>query len=150
MALMKNRKFATASGFETSQRVAFYHAPETQTQMQRANVGKGGRTLKPATAFRPEGLPPETFQDDDPATGGGHIQCPACKWQPDKNSRWFCIAMGPPENFSAGCGHGWNTFDTRGTCPGCQYQWRHTTCLSCTVTSLHGDWYVVPGSGSQP
>jgi hypothetical protein len=146
MKTSRHRKLANALGFEASQRVAFYRAPE----MQRADIGKGGRVPKPVTAFRPEGLPPETFQDDDPVTGGAHIQCPACQWKPDKQSRWFCISMGAPENFSSGCGHGWNTFDTRGTCPGCKYQWRHTTCMSCSVTSLHDDWYVVPGSGGKP
>jgi hypothetical protein len=142
----KYRKFANSLGFETSQRVAFYRAPE----MQRADVGKDGRMPKPAKAFRPEGLPPETLHDDDPAYGSGNIRCPACQWQPDKFSRWFCISMGPPENFTGGCGNGWNTFDTRGICPGCQHHWRHTTCLSCSVTSLHDDWYVSGGNPQKP
>jgi hypothetical protein len=143
----KHRKFTNSLGFEASQRVAFYRA----TEMQRADVGKSGRVPKPAQAFRPEGLPPETIHDDDPAHGSGQkVQCPACKWVPDGHSRWFCVAMGPPENFTGGCGHGWNTFDTRGVCPGCKHRWRHTTCLNCTVTSLHDDWYVVPGTGPQP
>jgi hypothetical protein len=140
------RKFASTIGFEANTRVAFYRVPD----MQRADVGKSGRVPKPAQAFRPEGLPPETFHDDDPAYGSGKICCPACQWQPDKYSRWFCISMGPPENFSGGCGNGWNTFDTRGVCPGCQHHWRHTTCLSCSVTSLHDDWYASPGTGRKP
>jgi predicted amidophosphoribosyltransferase len=56
--------------------------------------------------------------------------------------------MGSPENFSGGCGHGWNTFDTRGACPGCSYQWKHTWCLDCGKPSLHDDWYV--SGGGQP
>ncbi len=150
MTLIKHCKFAGATAFEASQRVAFYRAPESQTVMQRADNPKS-RVPKPAKAFRPEGLPPETMHDDDPTSGSGHhILCPACKWIPDKHSRWFCIAMGPPENFTGGCGQGWNTFDTRGVCPGCKHTWKHTTCLNCSVTSLHDDWYVVPGSGPQP
>ena len=107
-------------------------------------VPAGGVNRVP-TAFRPDGKLPD--DDDDVIAAGAHIRCPACQWQPDRKSRWFCMSMGAPENFSAGCGHGWNTFDTRGVCPGCLYQWKHTTCLSCSVTSLHDDWYVMPGTG---
>ncbi len=101
------------------------------------------RVTRPS-AFRPDGKLPE--EDDDViSAAGGRIRCPACQWQPARNSRWFCMSMGPPENFNAGCGHGWNTFDTRGICPGCLYNWKHTTCLSCSVTSPHDDWYVRAG-----
>ena len=96
-------------------------------------------------AFRPDGKLPEP--DDDQLMAGPRIRCPACQWQPDRKSRWFCLSMGPPENFNSGCGHGWNTFDTGGICPGCLYQWQHTTCLSCGVTSLHDDWYEASGAG---
>ena len=75
------------------------------------------------------------------------IRCPLCDWQPKKDSRWFCISIGPPENYSGGCGHGWNTFDTRGRCPGCSHQWRYTTCFGCNRWSLHDDWYVQGGPG---
>ena len=97
-------------------------------------------SLLPPTAFRPDGKLPDA--DNASAVAGGHIRCPACKWVPEKSSRWFCVNMGPPENFTAGCGHAWNTFDTAGKCPGCSHQWQHTTCLTCSVTSLHDDWYV--------
>ncbi len=131
------RKCGSATGVEASPRVAFRMSPYAR------GVITDGPSLRPCAQFKPEGLPPEV--DHDQSYGSGHIRCPACRWQPDKNSRWFCVAMGPPENFATGCGHGWNTFDTRGQCPGCKHQWRHTTCLSCSVTSLHDDWYAVPG-----
>lgn len=69
------------------------------------------------------------------------IRCPLCKWQPKRSSRWFCADAGFPEYFSGGCGTAWNTFATRGVCPGCRHQWKWTTCLSCGEWSLHDDWY---------
>lgn len=69
------------------------------------------------------------------------IRCPICRWQPTKSSRWYCLPMGAPENFTGGCGKSWHTFDTRGLCPSCRYQWKHTTCPRCGGTSLHEDWY---------
>ena len=58
------------------------------------------------------------------------IRCPACKWRPRRFDRWYCT-----------CGHTWNTFDTRGKCPACSYQWLETQCLACHVMSPHDDWY---------
>jgi hypothetical protein len=69
------------------------------------------------------------------------IRCPSCGWQPAPSSRWFCVAAGPPEHFSPGCGTSWNTFDTRGRCPGCDHQWRWTACLACGAWAPHDDWY---------
>ena len=43
------------------------------------------------------------------------IRCPRCKWTPRTKSLWSCK-----------CGHHWNTFDTRGLCPGCGHQWEIT------------------------
>jgi hypothetical protein len=77
------------------------------------------------------------------------IRCPVCLWQPPKSSRWYCLPMGAPEHFTGGCGQAWNTFDTRGRCPGCSYQWRHTTCLRCQATSRHDDWYETPPRGGK-
>jgi hypothetical protein len=119
--------------------VALALAPTYRAQRMPDGVRKHG-----PKAFRPDGKLPEE-EDDVISASGGRIRCPACQWQPARKSRWFCMSMGPPENFTAGCGHGWNTFDTQGVCPGCRYHWRHTTCLSCSVTSLHGDWYVKAG-----
>ena len=59
------------------------------------------------------------------------IRCPACGWRPLRSSRWQCR-----------CLHVWNTFDTRGKCPGCAYQWTETQCLQCHVMSPHEAWYT--------
>ena len=69
------------------------------------------------------------------------IRCPSCRWQPPASARWYCVASGPPENFSSGCGTRWNTFDTAGKCPGCSHQWKWTACLMCGGWALHLDWY---------
>ena len=63
---------------------------------------------------------------------GLRIRCPLCHWQPTKADRWCC---------SPGCGHVWNTFDTRALCPGCAKQWAYTVCLSCDGSSAHQAWY---------
>jgi hypothetical protein len=81
----------------------------------------------------------EKFRD---AARSYRIRCPACGWQPSPSSVWFCVAAGEPEHFSPGCGTAWNTFQTRGRCPGCEHQWRWTACLSCGGWSRHEDWYI--------
>jgi hypothetical protein len=65
------------------------------------------------------------------------IRCPLCRWQPSASSRWFCA----DDDFHFGCGTDWNTFDTRGICPGCNYQWKWTDCLRCFRSSPHEAWY---------
>ena len=60
------------------------------------------------------------------------IRCPACQWQPAPSDTWCC---------APGCGHVWNTFETRGLCPGCNQQWTHTACLRCSTWSLHEELY---------
>src|SRR5215510_4975685 len=55
--------------------------------------------------------------DDD--TAFSRIRCPVCSWQPDASSRWCCDWVGTPEPFFESCGTVWNTFETRGRCPGC-------------------------------
>jgi hypothetical protein len=60
------------------------------------------------------------------------IHCPRCAWAPGAHDRWEC---------RPGCGTVWNTFETRGRCPGCAKRWLVTTCLACVVTSLHERWY---------
>jgi hypothetical protein len=59
------------------------------------------------------------------------IRCPQCKWAPRTKNLWSCK-----------CGHHWNTFDTRGLCPGCAYQWEITGCVQCGAMSPHLEWYV--------
>jgi hypothetical protein len=78
----------------------------------------------------------------------GRIRCPVCQWQPKRNSRWYCLAMGAPEFFDGGCGSVWNTFETAGRCPGCKHQWTFTSCLSCGVASRHIDWYEADGKAT--
>jgi hypothetical protein len=64
---------------------------------------------------------------------GGKIRCPKCAWEPAKSDRWLC---------EPGCGHVWNTFETRGCCPACSKQWTETVCLRCHQWSPHDEWYV--------
>ena len=61
------------------------------------------------------------------------IRCPKCMWTPRPKFLWSCK-----------CGHCWNTFDTRGLCPGCGYQWEITGCFQCGAMSPHLDWYLRP------
>jgi hypothetical protein len=60
------------------------------------------------------------------------IYCPKCEWEPTPRDSWVC---------TPGCGYAWNTFETRGKCPGCSKQWAYTQCLACWVKSPHEDWY---------
>jgi len=69
------------------------------------------------------------------------IRCPQCEWQPSPSSRWSCLWTETPEPFFEACGTEWNTFTTRGRCPGCRHQWRWTSSLRCGEWSLHEDWY---------
>jgi hypothetical protein len=82
------------------------------------------------------------FDDIDPVNPlGGAIRCPVCDWRPTADSRWSCSWSGAPEPFFESCGTVWNTFTTRGQCPGCSHQWLWTSCLRCGEWSLHRDWY---------
>lgn len=58
------------------------------------------------------------------------IRCPQCEWTPRTKNLWSC-----------NCGNHWNTFDTRGLCPVCGYQWEMTGCLQCGAVSPHEEWY---------
>ena len=64
------------------------------------------------------------------APDGSPIRCPKCRWVPIQKARWSCK-----------CGHRWNTFETQGICPSCQYQWEVTLCPGCHESSPHADWY---------
>jgi hypothetical protein len=79
---------------------------------------------------------------EDAPTDFSKIRCPVCAWQPRPFDRWVCTDVAAPEFFFAGCGCSWNTFATRGHCPKCSHQWRHTSCFRCGQMSLHEDWYV--------
>ncbi len=78
---------------------------------------------------------------DKEATDFRRIRCPHCKWQPNAASLWFCSDCDFPEYFYNGCLTAWNTFDTKGNCPGCSHLWHWTSCLSCGEWALHDDWY---------
>jgi hypothetical protein len=60
------------------------------------------------------------------------IHCPKCQWKPSHEDRWACTPS---------CGTIWNTFWTRGVCPGCQVKWPITQCLACLQYSPHEAWY---------
>jgi hypothetical protein len=66
------------------------------------------------------------------------IFCPQCAWRPQAEDRWECVPS---------CGTVWNTFWTRGVCPGCAVQWPATQCLACHVYSPHKAWYHAPNNG---
>lgn len=91
-------------------------------------------------------IDPELLDETTPR----RIRCPHCRWQPGRRSLWTCMPAGAPEFFAGGCGHSWNTFDTRGRCPGCSHQWLHTMCLRCQRWAPHDDWYEVQGKGGNP
>jgi hypothetical protein len=88
------------------------------------------------------GTPDKAAQLDEEANRYSRIRCPLCSWQPNDKSRWVCSTCAHPEYFQPGCGRIWNTFNTRGLCPGCQHQWRWTICLYCQGWSLHESWYL--------
>lgn len=95
--------------------------------------------LKPILTRDPALIERFRLEDDE---AGGRIRCPQCRWQPKPASLWFCADSLHPEGFLGGCGTAWNTFDTRGRCPGCGHQWRWTSCLQCGGWSPHDDWYA--------
>ncbi|HVF43194.1 MAG TPA: hypothetical protein VM936_09295 [Pyrinomonadaceae bacterium] len=88
--------------------------------------------------------------DEDEGPKFGRVRCPACRWRPRASDLWGCGDCGHPEYFYGGCGTFWNTFDTRGLCPGCGHQWRWTRCPSCWEWSPHEDWYEKDDGGKRP
>src|SRR5262249_46782177 len=76
---------------------------------------------------------------DEPFEG---IRCPRCAWRPVASSRWCCYCTGTPEPPFDACGAVWNTFTTKGRCPGCGHQWQWTSCHRCGEFSHHEDWYA--------
>jgi hypothetical protein len=73
----------------------------------------------------------ETEKQRGAKHGGRKIRCPKCAWEPRREDRWSCV-----------CGKAWNTFDTRGVCPGCDAKWNETQCLECHGWSPHEAWYL--------
>jgi hypothetical protein len=84
---------------------------------------------------------PDSAREVEDDEGSVRVRCPLCHWKPTASSLWACWSEGTPEPFFGGCGTVWNTFATRGRCPGCAHQWLWTSCLHCTGWSLHEDWY---------
>lgn len=68
-------------------------------------------------------------------SGEPEIFCPRCAWRPSAEDRWHCRPA---------CGTVWNTFWTRGLCPGCGHQWERTQCFDCKIMSPHEEWYHYP------
>lgn len=60
------------------------------------------------------------------------IYCPKCEWRPGPYDVWDCVPS---------CGTTWNTFWTRGVCPGCGVKWPSTQCYGCDKFSPHEAWY---------
>lgn len=60
------------------------------------------------------------------------IYCPKCEWRPGPYDVWDCVPS---------CGTTWNTFWTRGVCPGCGVKWPSTQCYGCEKFSPHEAWY---------
>jgi hypothetical protein len=105
--------------------------------------------LMPLRMFLKDGRAPDEItvkvsepEHEDPFSG---IRCPLCGWRPSSSSLWCCDCVGTPEPYFQGCGMVWNTFATKGRCPGCSHQWRWTSCLRCHESSLHNDWYEARG-----
>lgn len=90
-----------------------------------------------------------TALDEEEKPEFGRIRCPVCRWRPRASDLWSCADCGYPEHFYGGCGTVWNTFDTRGLCPGCGHQWRWTSCLICWEWSPHEDWYEKEDEGKR-
>ncbi len=93
-------------------------------------------------SLRPEETTEKVSKLDDHEPDFSRIRCPLCKWRPAASDLWCCWECWYPERFFDGCGMEWNTFTTRGLCPGCGHQWYWTICLSCNDWSRHEDWYT--------
>lgn len=97
--------------------------------------------LKDNRSIAPVVTHDERLDDIDEFAG---IRCPACTWRPSASSTWVCDCGDTPEPPFASCGTTWNTFATRGRCPGCRHQWQWTSCHRCGEASLHVSWYEDP------
>jgi hypothetical protein len=70
-----------------------------------------------------------------PMAPDAEIYCPLCEYRPHHEDRWVC---------KPACGTSWNTFWTRGVCPGCGHLWQVTQCPACHRRSPHEGWYHYP------
>jgi hypothetical protein len=89
------------------------------------------------------------LQEKEDTSDFERIRCPLCDWRPTAASRWTCADADAPEYFYNACYTSWNTFETRGRCPGCGHQWIWTSCLFCHGWSRHEDWYEIKRSANE-
>ena len=68
------------------------------------------------------------------------IFCPSCEWRPQPEDRWACVHP---------CDAVWNTFWTRGVCPGSGVKWPLPQCLVCGEWAAHEAWYHRPPSAER-
>jgi hypothetical protein len=73
----------------------------------------------------PVALGPQRYPAD------ARIRCPLCAAVVSPDERWHCEF----------CNCYWNTFATRGRCPGCNFRYPATVCGACDRMSHHDDWY---------
>lgn len=92
----------------------------------------------------PEEIIVDDMVDDEEDDRIHGIRCPHCRWRPSSSDRWQCECAFTPEPPFNSCGTSWNTFETRGRCPGCDHQWKWTSCIRCQKWSLHEAWYEPP------
>jgi hypothetical protein len=97
------------------------------------SVKLAGDIREPAERFAAEDrywarlVPPES--DAPSVAEKQEHSCPRCGWVPSDADVWSCD-----------CGQKWNTFSTRGRCPGCGKTWDTTWCLACEKPSDYRDW----------
>ena len=125
---------------ETQSRVAILSQSRIVSDLGFSHFSSGLLAFR--KGLRPEEATDSITQLEEQDSDFSRIRCPLCHWQPQAASRWYCTNYEHPEYFFNGCGMVWNTFTTRGLCPGCGHQWRWTTCLRCHRWSLHEAWYV--------
>ncbi len=63
--------------------------------------------------------------------GSPQVVCPRCAAVPSGDPVWQCEF----------CHCVWDTFKTRGRCPGCGFTYPATFCVACGHNSRHRDWY---------
>jgi len=73
-----------------------------------------------------------------------NVSCPKCGWEPDEKDIWVCDE----------CKTRWNTFQTRGKCPGCGKVFIDTQCSKqkggCGELSLNAEWFQLVDQNNPP
>lgn len=113
---------------------AHYRAPPRPSVMRRAleRIRFALLWLRAGSRARPRAAL------DGPSPGpyrvlgeGERVRCPACGRAPEAGTAWQCSY----------CHWSWDTFATRGVCPGCAAHYPVTQCFGCHAMSRHEDWY---------